>query len=117
MPLIRICSSRHCRSLFVFTGQLIPLFRPRYFENRVPERVFVPELRLEMGRIQRETVERLRQQGDSHLHFYDGSGLLGTDDTRFECTVDGVHPTDLGFMRIAGKLTLLFKQLLQHELA
>lgn len=85
-----------------------------------PSESFVPELRqlrLEMGRIQRETVERLRQQGDSHLHFYDGSGLLGTDGTRLECTVDGVHPTDLGFMRMAGKLTPLFKQLLQHELA
>ncbi|WP_374016372.1 SGNH/GDSL hydrolase family protein [Paenibacillus thiaminolyticus] len=81
---------------------------------------FVPELRqlrLEMGRTQRETVEQLRQQGDSHLHFFDGSGLLGTDDSRFECTVDGVHPTDRGFMRMAGKLTPLFKQLLQHELA
>ncbi|EHQ62849.1 hypothetical protein PDENDC454_08115 [Paenibacillus dendritiformis C454] len=81
---------------------------------------FVPDmrtLRLEMGRIQRETVEKLRQQGDSHLHFYDGSTLLGTDETRFECTVDGVHPTDLGFMRMADKLTPVFKQLLQHELA
>ncbi|MDU5145587.1 MAG: SGNH/GDSL hydrolase family protein [Paenibacillus dendritiformis] len=81
---------------------------------------FMPEiraLRQEMGRIQREVVEKFRKQGDSQLHFYDGSTLLGTDETRFECTVDGIHPTDLGFMRMADKLTPIFKHLLRHELA
>ncbi|MHB9023153.1 MAG: SGNH/GDSL hydrolase family protein [Armatimonadota bacterium] len=49
--------------------------------------------------IQHDTVERLRTSGDANLHFLDGAGLLGDDYD--ECTVDGVHPTDLGFLRIA----------------
>ncbi|MFD0713817.1 SGNH/GDSL hydrolase family protein [Paenibacillus sp. GCM10027626] len=80
---------------------------------------FEPDLRnkrLEMTRIERETVEQLRGQGDENIHFYDGSQMMGTDDTRFECTVDGVHPTDLGFMRMADKLTPVFRELLQREL-
>jgi len=49
---------------------------------------------------QRDTVERLSEAGDEHLAFLDGGPLLGGDDY-FECTVDGGHPTDLGFLRIA----------------
>jgi lysophospholipase L1-like esterase len=37
--------------------------------------------------------------GDKAVYFVDGSNFLGSDFD--ECTVDGVHPTDLGFMRIA----------------
>ncbi|MFD2333632.1 SGNH/GDSL hydrolase family protein [Cohnella sp. GCM10020058] len=52
---------------------------------------------------QKEWVEALRRQGDRFVHFYDGAHLLG--ECWNECTVDGVHPTDLGFMRIADALT------------
>ena len=44
-------------------------------------------------------VDNLRRAGDAHIHFQDGSGFLGDDFD--ECTVDGVHPTDLGFLRMA----------------
>lgn len=47
---------------------------------------------------QRSLVEE-RRRGDPNIHFIDGSRLLGDD---FDaCTVDGVHPTDLGFQRMA----------------
>ena len=49
--------------------------------------------------LQSQLVATLRQKGDPQLHFLDGSTLLGADFD--ECTVDGVHPTDLGFMRLA----------------
>ena len=49
--------------------------------------------------MQSELVAALRIEGDAGLHFLDGSTLLGADFD--ECTVDGVHPNDLGFMRIA----------------
>jgi len=67
--------------------------------------------RLSMQAIQRETVERLKGQGDQNVFFYDGSGLLG--DHFHECTVDGVHPTDLGFMRMADGLTPVLQKLLE----
>jgi hypothetical protein len=58
---------------------------------------------------QQETVTALRAQGDTNLHFYDGSTLLGEDWE--ECTVDGVHPTDLGFWRMAHGLLPVLGQL------
>jgi lysophospholipase L1-like esterase len=49
--------------------------------------------------LQSQLVAALRTKGDAGLTFLDGSTLLGADFD--ECTVDGVHPNDLGFMRIA----------------
>lgn len=57
---------------------------------------------------QRETVETLRRQGDAQLFFHDGSALLGDDFD--ECTVDGVHPTDLGFLRMANGLEPILRR-------
>lgn len=45
------------------------------------------------------TALELQHSGDSHIGFLDGDTLL--DDSYDECTVDGVHPTDLGFWRMA----------------
>lgn len=60
-------------------------------------------------RIQSETVKQRRDNGDRNIHFLDGSKLLGRD--YWECTVDGVHPTDLGFNRIAENLQKTIKKL------
>jgi len=43
---------------------------------------------------------RLRSEGIRHLHYLSGSRLLGDDHDNL-ATVDGSHPTDLGFMRQA----------------
>ena len=67
-------------------------------------------------RIQRETVERFRRDGDGRVYFHDGSDLLGEADF-FECTVDGVHPTDLGFMRMADRLKPILERLLAETLS
>jgi len=47
-------------------------------------------------------VASLRKAGDRLLFFLDGSDLIGPD--FHECTVDGCHPTDLGFHRLAHNL-------------
>jgi hypothetical protein len=60
--------------------------------------------------LQRQTVEQLREKGDANIYFFDGSTLLG--DNAHECTVDGVHPTDLGFLRMAEGLTPFLKNIL-----
>ena len=38
--------------------------------------------------------------GDKNVYFVDGKEMLGTDE-RHACTIDLIHPTDLGFMRMA----------------
>jgi len=51
----------------------------------------------------RAFVAGRRQAGDADIAFVNGDQMLGRDYE--ECTVDGVHPTDLGFQRIADRLT------------
>ncbi|MBI2435441.1 MAG: SGNH/GDSL hydrolase family protein [Candidatus Hydrogenedentes bacterium] len=54
----------------------------------------------------------LREQNVPGLHFVAGESLLGQDG---EDTVDGVHPTDLGFKRIAEALYPVLKALLNSK--
>ncbi len=60
------------------------------------------KLLLEKRDFQRALVEKKNTQGDKEIFFLDGSTVLGEDYD--ECTVDGVHPTDLGSIRIANAL-------------
>jgi hypothetical protein len=46
----------------------------------------------------RQVYEELKAAGDDQLFYLEGEQLLGDDN---EGTVDGSHPTDLGFMRQA----------------
>jgi hypothetical protein len=48
-----------------------------------------------MGKVLREVYAELLAEGIGDLHFLSAEGMLGPSD---EGTVDGVHPTDLGFM-------------------
>lgn len=73
------------------------------------------EARIERKALQQQLVRERREQGDEHIFFCDGSELLGKEDF-FECTVDGSHPTDLGFLRMADGLTPVLKRILLHEL-
>ena len=60
--------------------------------------------------IQKDLVKTLRTAGDKHLQFLDGSTLLGTNYD--ECTVDGIHPTDLGFFGMAEGMCPIVEKLL-----
>lgn len=48
----------------------------------------------------RRTYDDACAAGDSHVYFVDGFTLFGRSD-RDACTVDGCHPNDLGFLRMA----------------
>jgi lysophospholipase L1-like esterase len=50
----------------------------------------------------KEMVLNREKAGDKNIYFIDGSTVLGDD--YYECTVDRIHPTDLGSYRIAGAL-------------
>ena len=55
-------------------------------------------------------VEAMTKEGDAHIHFMDGSTLLGADFD--ECTIDGRHPNDLGFYRMAKNLEPIVRKIL-----
>lgn len=46
------------------------------------------------------SYQKALANGDENVYFIDGATLFGTD-LRDSCTVDGVHPNDLGFYRMA----------------
>ncbi len=50
--------------------------------------------------IVRGTYERASAAGDENVYFLDGRELFAKED-RVNCTVDGTHPNDLGFYRMA----------------
>ncbi len=60
-------------------------------------------------------VSELRKAGDLNIRFMDGADLLQDDFD--ECTMDGVHPNDLGFYRMAEALYLPVLNLLRKEVA
>lgn len=60
----------------------------------------------------RTHYETLKAQGDQHLFLVPAADLLGDDG---EATVDTVHPTDLGFLRMADTIEPILKQALATE--
>ena len=62
---------------------------------------------------QRDLVKERRSAGDKHIHFLNGSTILGEDYD--ECTVDGVHPNDLGSMLIADALKPVIENILSDH--
>jgi lysophospholipase L1-like esterase len=66
--------------------------------------------RADRKQISRQAVEERRARNDANIYFCDGSLLLG--ENAQECTVDGSHPTDLGFLRMADGLTPILQQIL-----
>lgn len=48
----------------------------------------------------RKTYTAARKNGDENVHYLDGRKLFGRADRNL-CAVDGCHPTDLGFYRMA----------------
>ncbi len=49
--------------------------------------------------------------GDRHVYFVDGESCFGPSD-RDMCTVDGCHPNDLGFLRMADALEPVLRRIL-----
>ena len=68
------------------------------------------ENRRELSRV----YARLRSEGVRHLHYLSGSRLLD-DDRDNLATVDGSHPTDLGFMRQADAFHDVLKAILPRS--
>lgn len=99
---IRIYRSRHPEVPILVISQI------RLAKEAFDENMF--RLREERKQLQMAIVERLQQEGDANLHFCDGAELLGADYQ--ECTTDGIHPSDLGYFRIAETLSPIHGKLI-----
>ncbi len=66
----------------------------------------------EKNRTLRAAYEKLRKDGDKNLFYVRAEGLYGADG---EATVDGTHPTDAGFLRMAEAITPVLKQALKKR--
>lgn len=82
---------------------ILMLSRPDFDENRADS--------LRRREVIRRTYDRARRSGDRQVLFVDGETLFGKSD-RDLCTVDGTHPTDLGFLRMADALEPVLRQML-----
>ena len=60
------------------------------------------------------TYENAVKNGDKNVRFIDGKVLFGETD-RDACTVDGCHPNDLGFMRMAEAIYPVLKEALENK--
>jgi len=64
----------------------------------------------ERREILRRSFVKAREQGDSSVYFIDGETLFGKEDREI-CTVEGTHPNDLGFYRIAKVIYKLYQEI------
>ena len=70
-----------------------------------------PENNAQRRKIIYTTYENARASGDDKVYFIDGETFFGREN-RIACTVDGCHPNDLGFMRMAETLYPVLKSIL-----
>ena len=68
----------------------------------------------DLAQFQRDLVKSKQTAGDANIYFLDGDSLLG--ESADECTVDGVHPTDLGFMKLAESIEPVMKRILNETM-
>ncbi|MFB2120946.1 SGNH/GDSL hydrolase family protein [Parapedobacter sp. 2B3] len=82
-----------------------PLYPQAAFDRRVRQTIADKNAALHT------VFHRLIASGEQHIHIVPALGMLGTDN---EATVDGVHFTDLGFMRYANHLYPYIEQYMNH---
>jgi len=101
-PFIGILRQAHARTPALVVSR-IPFARDRFSDDALRGRQ-------ERREFQQDVVDRLRKAGDEAIFFKGGEDLLyGAWE---ECTVDGTHPTDLGFLRMAEGLEPVLRELL-----
>lgn len=74
-----------------------------------------PEKAHERMEIIKRTYMYALESGDKNVYFIDGLSIF-PDDIRYDCTIDSIHPNDLGAYMIAQKLTSELKKFLKINL-
>lgn len=80
------------------------LFPHRYFDQKTD--ALLQQKNATLKKIYLE----LKKGGDNHLYYQSADQLIGTDS---EATVDGVHLTDLGFLRMSEQLYPVIRELMK----
>lgn len=76
-----------------------------------PDILMDPETFVPRREVIRRTYTIALEEGDRNVYFIDGAELFDGDDWD-SCTVDGCHPNDLGFYRMAMRIEREIVQLL-----
>lgn len=61
-----------------------------------------------------DTYRHARDRGDKNVYYIDGQGIFRGPDEEL-CTVEGTHPTDVGFMKMAETIERLLVRSLRHD--
>lgn len=81
-----------------------------------PDVLFAPHGFEKRRKIIYETYQKALNEGDRNVYFIDGAELFAGEGWD-SCTVDGCHPTDFGFFRMAMRIEKEIKPLLSNELS
>ena len=99
-PLVKILRNARPKTPIVLVEN--PIWQNTLPETKAPDHI-------RKNQYLREAFARLKKAGVKGLHYVPGDKLFGRD---WEATVDGVHPNDIGFMRIADVLTPVIRRIL-----
>ena len=99
MPLVETIRAKHQKTPIIFVENI--QYARNFFQEDINN-----ELSLKNKALRTE-YDKLLRKGILNLVYIDNKGAIGDDN---ESTVDGVHLTDLGFMRFADFLIAKFKQ-------
>ena len=77
-----------------------------------PNSVYKGESMYDRMKVVENTYRYAIANGDNKVFFIDGQTIY-PDDIRFDCTVDGIHPNDLGAYMITEKIERTLKKILQ----
>lgn len=61
----------------------------------------------------KNTYQKALEEGDKNVYFINGKNFFGKD--KFSCTIDSVHPNDLGFYKMAKTFYPILKKLLDEK--
>ena len=99
IPLVEIIRSKHPVTPIVFVECL--MFEKSFLDEKTRNDIN------SKNDMMKSEYRKMVDKGFSNIFYIDNVGAIGTD---HEATVDGVHFTDLGFMRYADFLISKFKQ-------
>jgi len=77
------------------------------FDNNINESIMRREVIV-------NTYRYARENGDKNVWFIDGQGIFRGPDEDL-CTVDGTHPSDVGFMKMADAIERILVRALRHD--
>ena len=100
IPLVRIIREEHPNTPIIFIENII--YESGYLDNTIKEELENKNIEL------KNQYNKMLKEGIVNLFYVDNTDALGTD---HEGTVDGVHFTDLGFLRYADYLIDNFHKL------